>query len=128
MPGKKPKRLVRLKNRNFRYVQNLPTSQQPGPGIKWSSCNSTMNGGKGGKGGSGRAFQTATGVSYYGRQLMQIGEGIVVTGLVFSVSVIGAALTLPMFAFGAGLNAYGKMQTVGWSRPCSDKDESAGLY
>ena len=125
MPGNKPRRLVYLRDRTFRYV-NTPAGQKPGPGIKWSSCNSTMNGGsKGGGGGGGSpVFQTATGVSYLGWQYQQIGEGIVTTGLIMTASVIGAIMTLPAFVFGAGLNAYGGMQTVRFSRPCSEQQQA----
>jgi len=123
-----PKRLVRLQNRNYRYIQNLPASQRPGPGIKWSSCNSTMNGGSKGSGGGGGGdspvFQTATGISYLGWQYQQVGEGIAATGLIMAASVIGAIMTLPAFVFGAGLNAYGGMQTVRFSRPCSDQQQT----
>lgn len=135
MPGKKPgQRLVYLqKKKIFRYVKT-PDSMRPGPnGIKWSSCNSTMNGGSGKGGGAGKGgpvFQTAYGVSYLGWKYQRLGEGIVTTGLIFATSIIGAVLTLPAFIVGAGINAYGGTMTAKFTRPCSESaaDDNRNKY
>ena len=122
-----PKRLVMLRDRSFRYVSNLPPASQPGPGIQWSSCNSTMTGGGGGGGsGAGGAdkkpvWQTATGVSMLGWQYQQTGGGLVQSGLRFAAGILGTNMILPAFALGAGIR-YGVTQVVAFSRPCSESD------
>jgi len=125
MPGKK--KLINLRKTNrFRFVRQ-PESMRPAPGgIKWSSCNSTMNPQSKGGGGGSPVFQTAYGVTYLGWRFQQAGAQLLAQG--FASSVFRQSLNLPAFLIGAGLNAYGATLTAKFTRPCSEQDENRSQF
>jgi hypothetical protein len=122
-----PKKVINFRRTNrFRYVL-APQSMRPGPsGIKWSSCNSTMNPGQGKGGGGGPAFQTAYGVTYLGWRYQREGLKLIAQG--FAAGLMNTGINLPKMVAGAGLFAHGSAMTAKFTRPCSEQDENRTLF
>lgn len=121
-----PKKIVNLRRTNrFRYIQQ-PQSMRPGPtGIKWSSCNSTMNPGQGKGGGGSPVFQTATGVTYLGWRYQRAGLKAIVDSI---ASTITTGFNPVKLLSGAALFAHGSTMTAKFTRPCSEQDDNRNLF